>query len=103
MVVEGLNLVNEVVVLGHVVSSVLSLERVADQGVHDVVSSSVIMLPGARVESQEDVGLRGLSPGSVLSSDVFRGSSLIEMLGDGHEFTNSFLDQVHLPFVVLHS
>ena len=108
--VDGRGGVNEVVTLheaGHS-SAVHSLSWAtrgeggggSDEGVHDVESGHVLVAPGDGLEGEGDVGLRGLSPGSVLSTNVLGGGSLVLVLGDGEHVSESLLDEVDVLTVV---
>ena len=66
-------------------------------------SSIVSMVPRDGLEGKSNIGLWGFSPCSVLSSEVNRGSSLIEVLWDWEELSESLLDKVNELSVILDS
>lgn len=72
----------------------------ANKGVHHVESVNIFVVPGNGLEGERDVGLRGLGPGSELSSDVLRRSSLVLVLGHGEDISKSLLDEVNELTVV---
>jgi len=72
----------------------------SDEGVHDVESGHVVVGPGNGLEGEGDVSLGRLSPGSVLSTDVLGGLSLVLVLGDGEHISETLLDEVDILSVV---
>lgn len=101
VVVEWINTINEIVSLGSLVSSVLALLWVTDEWLHNKVGSSVFMGPLDSIESESDVGLWGLSPCSVLTTNILWLGSLVEVFWDWEEFTESFFNKLNIFFVIL--
>jgi len=111
--VDGRGSINESVLL-HKVGNSAAIHALAgttggesssasDEGVHEVESGHILVVPWDGLEGEGDRGSGGLSPGSGLSTDVLRGLSLVllHMLGDGEVISKSLLDEVNVLSVVL--
>lgn len=103
VVVEWINIVDEIVSLGGLVSSVLALLWVTNEGLHKKMSSGVFMSPLHTIESEGNVSLWGLSPCSVFTTNVLWLGSLVEEFWDWEEFTKSFLDKFNVFLVIVNT
>lgn len=74
---------------------------ISEEVLHHEEGGLVAGVGRAGLEGEGDVGSGGLGPGSVLTTDVFRGSSLIVVLRNRQHFTESFLDEVNVLLMVL--
>jgi len=77
----------------------------SNEGVHEIVSRDIFVVPWDGLEGEGDGGSGRLSPGSGFSTDVLSGSSLVllEVLGNSEVVSKSFFDKVDVFSMVLDS
>lgn len=72
-----------------------------DEGLHEVEGMNALILPGSGLEDERDVGLRALSPGAVLATDVLSLFALVHMLGNTMELSETLAYEVNVLAMAL--
>lgn len=72
-----------------------------DQSLHDVEGRNVLVLPGHGFKSKRNVGLRALSPGTVLTSDVLGLFTNILVFGNTMKLTKALSDEINVLAMAL--